>query len=458
MAGTGNLPDLGHASAVVMSRTQQTVFGETFLRHAQKTLRFVHNPEALASVRQMGRRLVAASPDPQIRFHFYIIRSPVVNAFSVPGGYVFINTGAIIAARNEDELAAVLAHEISHDTQRHIPRLIALSKKLSWAALAGMLVGVALMSSSQFEGGAAAISLSSAGLATETLKHQRGYESEADHIGLRTMARAGFNPRAMATFFMRLKSYDRFMSVNIPESWRDHPATDIRIAEAENFASRYPDTPIRDRPSFNRLQVTLLAEQGGPHEAQARIEELLQKRHDPSALRYGQALINLRLSHFAASAQTLNSLVHNAPHVVAYRLALADLALDTNHYRQAASEFKKAAELRPHSLWLTALYARSLLVSGATDKALSLTKRLVARHPYRSSLYRLLARAFALRHDYLSAHEALAEAHNLEGDAKGAHQELRLATPFATNAAAQGRLKTLKLAIREGWTMPPAFP
>jgi len=452
------LPDLGHASAIVMSRAQQTAFGERFLRHAQKTQHFVRDPGVLAFVRQLGRKLVAASPDPQIHFRFYIIRSPVVNAFSVPGGYVFLNTGVIMAARNEDELAAVMAHEISHDTQRHIPRLIALSEKLSWAALAAMLVGVALMSSSQSEGGAAAISLSSAGLASETLAHERGYESEADHVGLRTMARAGFNPHAMAAFFVRLKTYNRFASTDVPESWRNHPATDIRIAEAENLASRYPNPPIANRPSFDRLQVALLAEQADPDEAWMRIQELLVGRHDPSARRYGQALIDLRRGRFAAAGRTLASLARQAPRVVAYQLALANLALDTNHYQQAIAAFAKASALRPHSLWLATLYVRSLLMSGATVKALTLAKHLVARHPYRASLYRLLAHAFALRNDYLRAHEALAEAHNLEGDTKGADRELGLAAPFATSAAARGRLKTLTTAVHEGWTAPPAFP
>ncbi|MHB8253642.1 MAG: M48 family metalloprotease [Acidiferrobacter sp.] len=441
-----------------MSRAQQTAFGEAFVLHAQKTLRFVHNAEALAFVRQLGRRLVAASPDPQIHFHFYIVQSPVVNAFSVPGGYVFINSGAILATRNRDELAAVIAHEISHDTQRHIPRLIALSKKLSWAALAGMLAGVALMSSSQFEGGAAAISLSSAGLAAETLKHRRGYESEADHIGLRTMARAGFNPRAMAAFFLRLKTYNRFVSVNIPESWRTHPATDIRIAEAENLASRYPNIPIRDRPSFDRLQVTLVAAQGSPYEAQARVSEQLRGRHDPDARRYGLALVDLRLGHFAIARQTLTTLAHDAPEVVAYRLALADLALATNHYRRAIAAFEKASELRPHSVWLAVLTVRSLLTSGAINQGLKRARHLVSRHPYRVSLYRVLAHAYGLHHDYLHAHEALAEAFYLEGDVKDAQLELRLAKPFATGDAAQGRLKTLEDAIHQGWTTPPAFP
>ncbi len=458
VGGLGDLPDLGHPSAVVMSRAQQTAFGKTFLVHARQTYRFVQDPEALAFIRALGRRMVAASLDPQIHFHFYILKNPVVNAFSVPGGYVFVNTGAIIATRNEDELAAVIGHEISHDTQRHIPRLIALSRKLSWAELAGVLAGALLMGTSQFEGGAAVMSLSSAGLADETLQHRRGYESEADHFGLRTMARAGFNPHAMATFFLRLKTYDRFMSVNIPESWRTHPATDIRIAEAENLAARYPNPPIPDRPAFDRFQAALIARQGSPYTVAGRLAEELKGRHDPSALRYGEALADIRLGRIAKARHLLGDLIQASPRVVAYRMALAGLWQDTGHLRAAVGVLQGARALRPRSLWIGALAARTLLAAGDVARAHRLIKRLIERDPYRPSLYRVLAHVYGQRHDYLHAHEALAEALFLQGNSQGAAAELQLAAPFAKRPADRGRLKTLKVAFKEGWTVPPTFP
>ena len=457
-ADLGRLPNLGHPSAVVMSRAQQAAFGRAFLLHARKTFRFVKDQDALAFVRTLGRRLVAASFDPQIDFHFYIIKNPVVNAFSVPGGYVFINSGAIMAARNEDELAAVISHEISHDTQRHIPRLIAMSHKLSWAALAGILAGALLMGTSQFEGGAAAMSLSSAGLADETLKHERGYESEADHFGLRTMVRAGFNPHAMAAFFRRLKTYDRFMSVDIPESWRNHPATDIRIAEAENLAARYPDPPIRDRPAFDRFQAALIAEQGSPYTAAERVAEELRGRHDQSAVLYGKALADMRLGRFTKARHVLGALIQASPNTIAYRTALADLWRETGHLRAAVGVLEEARALRPQSLWIGRLTARALLAAGQAARAHRLVKLLLDRDPYRANLYRALAHIYGQRHDYLHAHEALAEALFLEGNAKGAAQELKLAAPFAKRPAARGRLQTLKVAFKEGWSVPPSFP
>ena len=169
-------------------------------------------------------------------------------------------------------------------------------------------------------------------------------------------------------------------------------------------------------------------------------------------------MVDLRLGDFTAARSRLLALSARWPRVVAYRLGLADLEIDRQHMRRAAADFARATQLKPQSLWLRVLSVRAQLQSGATTKGLEQAKRLVVRHPYRASLYRLLAHAFGLNHDYLHAHEALAESQYLDGSARKARQELRLATPFATTASAKARLATLKTAIREHWTVPPAFP
>ncbi|MHB1566229.1 MAG: M48 family metalloprotease [Acidiferrobacter sp.] len=454
----GHLPDLGHPSATVMSRRQQRQFGDRFLRHARTTLRFVTNPAVIAVVRALGDRLVAASLSPALPFHFYVVKNPVVNAFAVPGGYIFINTGAILAARNEDELAAVMAHEISHVTQRHIPRLMALSQQLSWASLIGLLAGAALLSTSQFNGGMAALTLSSAGIAHVALHHRRGYEAEADHIGLRTMARAGFNPRAMATFFTRLKTDNQFTSVNVPSSWRTHPATDLRIAEAENLAASYPNRPIPDRPPFDRLQATLIADHGSPAVTRAQLRTRFWHRHDRSARQYGLALVAIRTGHTGDARRSLTALTRAAPRVLAYRLALARLAFATGHYRAARRAWRQAAAQRPGSVWLAIMATRSLLDSGATTPGLIAARRLVMRYPKRPALYRLLARAYALHGNYLYAHEALATAHALDFDRRAALRDLAWAASLATTPAQRSRVQAEITAVKTGMRVPPAFP
>ncbi len=454
----GHLPDLGHPSAVFMSRAKQYRAGQKFLQQARTTWRFVHDPEVTTFMSRLGNRLVAASPSPQLHFRFFVLQNPVVNAFSVPGGFVFANTGVILAAQNEDELAAVLSHEISHVTQRHIARLMALSSQLTWGELLGLLAGAALLGASQYNGGMAALSVSSASLANIELRHRRGYESEADHIGLRTMARAGFNPHAMGAFFIRLKAADQFMSDSgIPESWRTHPATDIRISEAEELAARYPNPPIPDRPAFNRLQAAVAADALSPRAARRWLVTNLGKRNDRQALRFGLSLVALRAGHWRRARTRLVLLLARHPHVVAYHLADARLALRMGDIRGAVRQLRQAAHLRPSRIRLAAS-ADEMLLEIHPHAALRAIKKLVSDHPERAVLYRLLARAFASERDYVHAHEALAEAEYLDGNSRAALRDLRLAAALATTPQAKAEVAAHVAGIRGHILVPPAFP
>ncbi len=441
-----------------MSRAKQYRAGQKFLAQARATWRFLHDPEITTFMGHLGDRLVAASPSPQLRFRFFVIKNPVVNAFSVPGGFVFVNTGLILAAQNEDEMAAVLSHEISHVTQRHIARLMALSNHLSWAELLGLLAGAALLGASQYNGGIAALSISSASLANIELEHRRGYESEADHIGLRTMTRAGFNPHAMAAFFMRLKTANQFMSDSgIPESWRTHPATDIRISEAENLAARYPNPPIPDRPAFDRLQAAVAADTLTPRAARTWLVSNLGARHDGQALHFGLALLALRAGHWDRAHTILSALLAQHPTVVAYHLAAARLALRTGAAETAVRQLRQAARLRPGSVRLAAS-ADETLLEIHPRAALKSIERLVRRHPRLSSTYRLLARAFAYREDYVHAHEALAEAEYLDGNRRAALRDLHFAAAIARTPGAKARAAAQIAGIKNHVPVPPAFP
>ena len=123
-----NLPDLGDESAAALSPQDERRIGEDFMRQARARLDILDDPELNEYLRDLGRRLTAGV-DGQPEFHFFLINNPAINAFAVPGGFIGVHTGLILAAQNEAELASVLAHETAHITQRHIPRLIAESQR-----------------------------------------------------------------------------------------------------------------------------------------------------------------------------------------------------------------------------------------------------------------------------------------------------------------------------------------
>src|SRR4030067_1017815 len=155
------LPDLGDESAAVLSPQDERRIGEDFMRQARLRLDLLDDPELNEYVQELGRRLTAGA-DGLPAVHFFLVNNSSINACAVPGGFIGLHTGLLLAARSEAELAAVLAHETAHITQRHIPRMIAESQRISGPALAAMLAGILIAASGQ-PGGEAAVLLTTAG-------------------------------------------------------------------------------------------------------------------------------------------------------------------------------------------------------------------------------------------------------------------------------------------------------
>ena len=140
-----NLPDIGDHASTLVTPVQEERFGEELLREFRRALPLLDDPLIDSYIQSLGQRLVSSASDARGRFRFLVIRDPRVNAFAAPGGIIGVNTGLITAARNESELAAVLAHEVAHVTQRHLARMYAASTQMDFitglAVLAGIIAG-----------------------------------------------------------------------------------------------------------------------------------------------------------------------------------------------------------------------------------------------------------------------------------------------------------------------------
>ncbi len=181
-------------------------------------------------VNQLGQRIVAQTELSGQPWRFHVVQDDAINAFNVPGGLVYVNTGLIAAAENTAELAGVIAHEISHGVERHgTERLTkAYGLNVGAALLLGQDPGVASQIAAQIVGGGA------------IAKFSRDDEREADRLGVRYMARAGYNPEGMATMFQKLIA-DRQRSPGSAEQFfSTHPLTEDRIADVRREARKYP--------------------------------------------------------------------------------------------------------------------------------------------------------------------------------------------------------------------------
>ena len=221
------------------SPAQDVELGRRAAAELRDDLPRVRDRETESYVRRIGERLVAAIPSrlehPEFRYTFQVVDRKEINALSLPGGPIYVNRGMLNAARNDGEVAGVIAHEISHVALRHGTAQATKGAPFQLGALAGQIIGSLVGGRT----GTAIAQGSQIGLGTYFLKYSREYEREADLLGAQIMARAGYDPRDMANMFQTIA---RRSGNGGPEWLSDHPNPANRYAainrEAELLRGR----------------------------------------------------------------------------------------------------------------------------------------------------------------------------------------------------------------------------
>ncbi len=203
---------------------KEIALGKQMAQEVEREARLVHDPIVTEYVNRLGQNLVRNS-DAKVPFTIKVIDSDEVNAFALPGGFMFVNTGLILKADNEAELAGVLAHEIAHVAARHGTKQATRGQLVNYASIPLIFLG----------GWAGYAIRQAAGLAIPMgfLQFSRGMEAQADHLGLEYMYKTGYDPLAFVDFFERLESLEKKKPGAIAKVFSTHPMTDDRIKRAQ---------------------------------------------------------------------------------------------------------------------------------------------------------------------------------------------------------------------------------
>ncbi|RJQ45633.1 MAG: M48 family peptidase [Gammaproteobacteria bacterium] len=448
-----DLPDIGESSASVLSAEQDRRMGEAFMRELRQQLTILDDAEVTGYVQALGYR-VASNSDGQARdYHFFVVDNPNINAFAGPGGYIGVNSGLILAAESESELAAVIAHEIAHVTQRHLARAFEAADKLSAPAAAAFIASI-LIGAQNSELGQAALAATQASAAQAQINFTRSNEEEADRIGIQTLARAGFDPRAMPVFFERLQQGTRYSGSNLPEFLRTHPVTTARIADTRNRAEQYPYRQVGDSLNYHLVRAKLrVLREKNPKEALKRFAAAVKQNPDRAAEHYGYAWALLRNGNLPQAREEARALLDKTPDQPAYVLLLAEIELAGQGTAQAVSLYRDALDLYPGHHALTLGYARALLQTGqAREAAALLEKHQRMRSNNDAGIYKLLAEARGAAGLTGEAHQALAEYYHLNGDTASAIEQLKIASrlkehDFYQGSIIEARLKELEAQL-----------
>lgn len=421
------LPDLGDASEVVVTPADERRIGRGFMRQARAHLDLLDDPELNAYLRTLAGKLTHAAGIEDDTYHFFIVNNAAVNAFAVPGGYIGVHTGLLLVSRSEGELASVLAHEIAHVTQRHIPRMLADQQRTTVPAIAALIAGI-LLAGSGSDAGSAAVAVTTAAVAQRQINFTRSFEEEADRLGMQTLVAADYDPRDMSAMFEVLLQSGRLYETALPEYLRSHPVTTRRIAEARDRATHYPAHTDPDSGAFAHMQARLRALSArDAKEAVRYFRAEHDSKRDTDANRYGLALALTRARDYGGAAKILDALVVKRPDFPAYLTAAAENSIAAGRLDEGLARYRRAAALLPDNAVVARYYAEALLKAKRADAARDWVRTALRSDARDPDLYRLLSRAAGEAGHLAEAHQAYAEYYYLNDEPKRALQQLKLA-------------------------------
>lgn len=452
-----DLPDMGSSAGALITPAQEAGYGAQMLGELRRLGWTIEDPLLDEWIGHLGHRLAAYSDRPDQPFTFFLIRDRAINAFATLGGYIAMNTGLVLTAEREDEVAAVLAHEIAHSTQRHIVRSVEAAQKDTLPILLGMLGAVMVAQQAGGDGDAtqAAIAGGMALLQQRQINFTRGNEHEADRIGIGVLAKAGYDPMAMADFFARMHRATRSQGDSVPDFLRTHPVTTTRISEAKDRAQRVQSAP---RPSlapnslgsigsidvgavllsapgpdprtfaFARERMRVL---GAANPSEASTEYHQRQRGGEAftdADHYGMAIADMLSGEADRAVAALESLSARHPDLFWIDLARAEALHRADRHQESEAAFETLLRRLPNSRAVAIGYATALAEHGTREhgqRAMEVLRPQFVSASRDPSFQRSFARAAELAGDIPRAAEAHAEAAFLTGRAEDALNQLQ---------------------------------
>ena len=385
--GQTEVPDIGSGIGL-LDQQKEKLIGEKVYREVHRQMptiqdawledQFLQIFSGILSQTQLGQPI-----------GLVIIKDPQINAFAVPGGLFALNTGLITSAKNLDEIAGVMAHEIAHVAQRHYSRSQEAFKGQGLLALAGIIVGAAIASQADSDVGSAVMLGTQAALMDKQLSYSRNQEREADRIGMQFMYAAGYNPQSMADYFETMHRATSRVSF-LPDFWLTHPLTTERMSEARLRANQLPQ--VRSKIYDLDFDILKWYTQVVSNQAtEIQLQALANRKNIAGLLAlskfylmqgdYTQAQSNLDLVKIKLKSHILIPLIQT------------DIYLGQNKFDQAYDSIGSLQKTMPENRALSYKLAEVLIGQGKIDQAQTLVQRFIRKNQRDIEGWQLLQQA-----------------------------------------------------------------
>ena len=378
------LPTLGDPTLDSFNSKEERQLGLAFYRSLRANLTFIDDPQINYYIDSVGQRLASHSDAAGDKFHFFIIKAATINAFAGPAAYIGIHTQLILEAKNESQLASVLAHEIAHVSQRHLARAIDNSGQSTALTIAALLAAI-LVGTEDSQAGQAVFLSGIAGSQQSAINFTRGNEYEADRIGIGILSDTKINPQGMVEFFeiLQHKSPD-----NGIEYLRTHPLSNNRVSEAKNRLSDSTKGLPEDSLDFQftKARLIILLSKQPEHYLDNEIVG------DGLIGQYQKALAAIRTHKEDIAINILSKHAEKQSHPW-IRLALAEAYTSKQNDKKALKILSSLAKLYPGYLPVTLEYVSALNNNKMYAKSITVLKKQLQTDDH-AILYKAIANAY----------------------------------------------------------------
>jgi predicted Zn-dependent protease len=431
------------ASGLTVSDEEK--MAKSFLKVIYSYYEIIDDPVIADYVSKIGNRIVAGLEKPLFNYHFYVIKTDPYNAFAIPAGYIFINSGLLMAMDDEDELAGILAHEIAHVNARHISQKIERSKKIGWARMAGMVAG-ALMGIAGAGDAAQAVTRGSAGAAqTAELAYSRENEMQADELGLDYLANAGYSGEGLLKILKKMRSKQWFDSNQVPTYLMTHPAVDDRIAYLDTQIASMPPTtrPDADKASaeFNRVLTQLMTQYGNEDLVLRQTEGAVKDNPSDTLARYRYGLILGRIGRRQEAIDQLRMVLEKRAFDPYVLRDMGRIYFLDGQFQQALKMLNTAHNMIPDDADCRLFLAQTQMELELYDEASSILLRLVQDNPDYTEAYYFLGQSLGKQGNLGDAHYYLAVYHLRKRDYQTAVIQLQNALKYTQDAEKRAKIE-----------------
>lgn len=409
------LPDMGTSAGSTLSIGQEMQMGDFYVRQLRGKAPLINDPLLVQYINALGMRLVSHADSVKTPFHFFLINNDEINAFAFFGGNVVLHSALFRYVDNESQLASVMAHEISHITQRHLARAIEDQKRnvpLTWVGALGSI----LLAMASPQAGMAALTGTLAGTRQGIISFTQQNEQEADRIGIQVLQRAGFDPQAMPSFLEKLLDQARY-STRPPEILLTHPLPENRLADALNRANQMRPVVVQSSIDFYLAKVrTLGMYNSGRNQLTSDLLDQWSKGNvrQQHAAQYGRTLQAMEANKYDEARKTLQPLLGAEPNNAWYLDLATDIDLGQKRANDAISRLKNARDLSVNPV-LQLNLSNAYLQGGQPKAAETILNRYTFNHKDDGNGWELLAQAEAALNNRDQELAARAECHALAG-------------------------------------------